>query len=217
MNIKELKKKYPKVEFYKLKKTPDNNPFTLNNLDDFFKLATKVVYFEEYIDTETASYANYKSVLNVFVGTLPYSEKYEFEEYVKEYAFDELIKMCKCDGYDTITLYGLEVDVMYEDEEYGLDALDVRKVFDKLKELYRVYSSEKKNQSELKKQEIQNLIDSYSEKYANASSKSARENIITEIQLILKDRYGLDGRSDSRASKASLRMNYESYILKQEN
>ena len=50
---------------------------------------------------------------------------------------------------------------------------------------------------------------SYKEEYLQAETKTAKEEIIKKVQMELKNKFNLDGRSDDRAKKIAIKTLYE--------
>ena len=209
-----LKKKYPEVEFFEMKNSPRKEFIQLSNFEDFIKLNKRVGYVKEKVDAETVSDMNLQSLLSTYCDGLPYRYRNDFRDYICVDVPSKIEEICRGRDCVEFSFYGFDIDVMYSDDE------NCRLTFERFKEakeeldvIYEAYILEREREIEERNSEISELIDSYKEKYYNAHSKTEKSNIISQVQMLLKENYGLDGRSDYRSSKAYLKMKYEAHIL----
>lgn len=55
MKISDIRKNYPNIKYYKLKKCPNKSMLEIEKINDFFELTNLVGYFESEINGEDAS------------------------------------------------------------------------------------------------------------------------------------------------------------------
>lgn len=211
MKISELQKKYPNKEFYCLQAEPSYKHPKLEKLEDMMLLTNKIGYIETELSADEASYANYKYIVNDFERTLSYKILREFDEYLNnEYEKkSKLEKMCKCEGFTQITLYGLDTYVMYCESSMGLDSIDVDKVYEGLSEALENFYEKKEKIEKEKDEEIHRLILAGKDKYLISTTAKDKEDVVRDVQMKLRLKLGLDGRTDSRASKLYIKNIYE--------
>ena len=210
MTINELKRKYPSARFFKMKKMPDSGAVSLESLDDVMELASLFGYMEDVIDSESASELMWESLLRLYTRELSFEERHAFMSYARENITPKLKKICDRDGYTVVTLYGIDCNVMYEEDHDSLEQSVLDEALAELNKLrdrrYRMLEDEQNQRDEA----IEQVIDGYCEEYSEAVTKKDKEDVIRKVQLKLKVEFNLDGRSDSRASKIYLKMRYES-------
>lgn len=209
MNINEIKNRFPSTRFYKLREEPEKEFLKLDHIDDLTDLTSKIGYFEVRIESEEVSELNLKSVIQVYSQNLSFSDRIEFINYLDENKSKQLKDLCHSPGYTSIRLYGLDIDVMYDDEESGIDFVDVVLVEKELDLLYRIFCEKKENDLKTREQEVSNLIESYKTKYMLANSNKDREEVVKTVQLTLREKFGLDGRADPKYTKLSLKLYFE--------
>ena len=212
--IKDLKKKYPGVEFFEMRNSPRKEFIHLAKFEDFFKLNKRVGYIEEKIDAEAVSEMNLDSLLNAYCEGLPYRYRSEFKDYIYEDVPAKIEKICRGRDCVEFSFYGLDVEVMASSDESC--KLDFKKFAEAKKELDAIYDGyriEKDREEEERNNEISELIESYKERYFNSRTKTEKNSVISQVQVLLREKYGLDGRADYRSSKSYLQMKYEGYIL----
>ncbi|HIX07978.1 MAG TPA: hypothetical protein H9741_05880, partial [Candidatus Borkfalkia faecipullorum] len=135
-------------------------------------------------------------------------------EYVKENISIKLKNLIENIAH-TVTnlyLYGIDAPIMFGDEEEDCNLLsedELEKGIAEIEKIYNKYNSSLKKEQEKRDKEIIDCILSYKEEYLQAETKTAKEEIIKKVQLELKNKFNLDGRSDNRAKKIAIKELYE--------
>lgn len=88
-------------------------------------------------------------------------------------------------------------DIPYPIENYEQGIEEVKKIFNE-------YENSLKESENNKKQEIKDFILTYKQEYLKAESNTAKEKLLKIIQYNLREKFGIDGRSDSIASKIGI-------------
>ena len=219
MNINDLINNHPEICFYKLSKSPGDRIFQLDNIDDLFKLTKVVGYFETRVSSKETIELAYQTAIDMFLHSLPRDEAYFFKRYVNEHEA-QLQELCKVDGNDEYIVYefhALDFSAFCEIIPNKPKEIDLDSIMTELERMYKMYifqiqeeNAKRNREKEIQDSKIDVLIDSFRERYINAVSKRAKDEIIQEVRIELKKQFGLDGRSDYRASSAHLRSVYES-------
>ena len=230
MNITEIRRKYPNVKFYKVKKTPIQSMFVMERLEDFFDLCQNVAYTEIYIDNDTARESILKSLVGIYFENVdPDVSIYkkfdiEFSNYLNENMSGYLNELLENKEHTLITLYGINMDIMYEvDEDFNISEAEFSMGLKEIDKIYQQYAREKKKieeEMELERVEkearirnrdndIREYILSYKEKYRQLKTKVEKEDLIKMLQLELKNKFNVDGRNDYRVSKIAIKKIYE--------
>jgi hypothetical protein len=210
MKIDELKLQFPTVRFYRLATKPEFGVLQLDKIEDLMDLTSQIAYFESEIDAEFATRMNIESVLETYIDKVPYMEKREFERYFCMNVTDKFEKLCAIDGHTTLDLYAIGQNISYCETKGALSKESFEKALKELDRMYDVFCETKQKEEEKKNKDVDALIDSYKEKYCNARTKKEKEDLITEIQMRLKEKFQMDGRADYKASKAYLRVRFDS-------
>lgn len=212
MTIQNLKEKNPEVEFYKLKDEPKDKAPCLAKMEDIFNLSKKIGYVETVFNSEDATELCYNLVIDFYKNNLNFEERRSFEFFLAESPPEDIMKLCKCQAYSNLKLYGLDFQVRYDEDKSVLDQIDVDKVLQSLNEFYTAFLREKSTEFDKSMQEkdekIHKLIFSCKDKYNHAETKKEKEAVIREVQMKLKKDFDMDGRSDYRASKAYIISKY---------
>lgn len=211
MKITELKKQYPSVKFYELKEQPKTSKFVLKKIEDLLDCEKSIGYFEINIDSEMAREINLKSMIDTYIEQLSYAEGKAFAKYLDEHISAKLENLVQHKPYTVLCLYGLGCDVMCEDDndERFIDEDSFNAGMKEIDSLHKSFEQEMSAKAENRRLGIMNCIMSYKDKYKQATTKSEQEEIIRKIQFELKDKFGLDGRSDTRASKVFIKAQFE--------
>ena len=211
MKITELKKQYPSVKFYELKEQPENSKFVLKKIEDLLDLEKNISYFEINVSSEMAREITLKSMMDAYIDQLSYADGRVFANYLEEHISTKLDKLIQHKPYTVLCLYGLGCDVMCEEDnnERFIDEDSFNAGMKEIDNLHKNFEQELSAKMETRRIGIMNCIMSYKDKYKQATTKSEQEEIIRKIQFELKDKYGLDGRSDGRASKVFIKTQFE--------
>lgn len=210
MTIETLKKSYPNVLLIELNSAPSTDKFfEIKNIDDFFKLTSKVGYKI----FKTQSDDTQKMAINVCLDefynrSTVYYSKQRFCDYV--YAYIEkhdnctLKKIFPAYEYMQLTLYALDYDFMFYINDTPYPDENHIQGINELKKLYSEFENSLKEEQEIKKKQIKDSILKYKQEYEEAKSNLARETVIKKIQYELRESFGVDGRSDPLASKTGI-------------
>ena len=211
MKITELKKQYPSVKFYELKEQPKTSKFVFKKIEDLLDLEKNISYFEINVSSEMAREITLKSMIDAYIEQLSYADGRAFANYLEENISTKLDKLIQHKPYTVLCLYGLGCDVMCEEDnnERFIDEDSFNAGMKEIDNLYKNFKQELSDKMETRRIGIMNCIMSYKDKYKQATTKSEQEEIIRKIQFELKDKYGLDGRSDTRASKVFIKAQFE--------
>ncbi len=211
MKITELKKQYPNIKFYELKEQPKTTKFIFKSIEDLLDLEKSIGYFEINISSEMAREITLKSMIDTYIENLSYAESKAFVKYIEEHISAKLDKLIQHKPYTVLSLYGLGCDAMCEEDndERFIDEESFNAGMQEIDTLHTNFEQEMSSKMETRRLGIINCIMSYKDKYKQATTKSEQEEIIRKIQFELKDKYGLDGRSDTRASKVFIKTQFE--------
>ena len=216
MEIKELKRKYPKNEFYQLKAYPQCQYPKLENLEDMLSLSKKVGYIEVTLTAEETSDVNYTCVIETFLNKLQ-EKRVNVEKYHAFRRFlnndlditNRLQGLCKSKGWSSLALFGLDFNVMYEEEKSGEGLFDEDIVLKELDNIFEIWSANSEKSEKEQDKNIHDIILCEKERYMQASTMKEQEMIIREVQMKIKLKYNIDGRQDIRANKAYIKAIYE--------
>ena len=133
--------------------------------------------------------------------------KHSYKNVIHEYdELEKIKKLCHRKSGVLIWLYSIEKNISWSSMP-DLDD-DIPKSLEKEFDLYLKNFRENQEADKKKREsEILMLIKSYQKVYDESRTQKAKDEIINEIQLLLKEKYGLDGRADRIASKASIKFN----------
>lgn len=216
MKISDLKKDYPQIRFYELIEYPRTNIPLIKRMEDFLEL-TKIVGYKEFeTSKEEASEIYLNIAVDLYLKISPnekylsfnYPEKDSFMEFINENFTKSLKKLITCESYTTLSLYGIDISVGFE-EDYPYANANFDDILAELDNLHKRYEQKLSDMKEEWNTKIISCIMSYKEKYLNSTTKSEQDEIIRRVQLELKDKFGLDSRSDSRAKKIFIKTQYE--------
>jgi len=213
MTLQDLMEQHQNIRFFEIEET--NSPkyrFHLKELDDLFAISKNVAYKVIDVDSDTATSMAMDMVIQSYIEKRQMLSGYDPDiADFKQYVFDhsgKLEKLCQRMGYQRILLYSMEYSAFHEiyiseNTEPDWDGIDrelanLRKKFDEVK----MEIANKRNR------EINELIDSYKTSYLDAKTKSQQREILQTIALQLKETFGLDPRSDYRATAVYIRSRY---------
>ena len=223
MRISDLEKKYPNIKFYKLKQKPQREFFIVEKLEDFAELLSVAGYVEIEIIEEEARNNLLGKMMRSYIENILYPRGIDtvskvwlvtLFEYVKENISIKLKNLIENIAH-TVTnlyLYGIDAPIMFGDEEEDCNLLsedELDKGISEIEKIYNKYNGSLKKEQEKRDKEIIDCILSYKEEYLQAETKTAKEEIIKKVQLELKNKFNLDGRSDNRAKKIAIKELYE--------
>lgn len=223
MRISDLEKKYPNIKFYKLKQKPQREFFIVEKLEDFAELVSVAGYVEIEINEEEARNNLLGKMMRSYIENILYPRGIDtvskvwlvtLFEYVKENISIKLKNLIENIAH-TVTnlyLYGIDAPIMFGDEEEDCNLLsedELDKGISEIEKIYNKYNGSLKKEQEKRDKEIIDCILSYKEEYLQAETKTAKEEIIKKVQLELKNKFNLDGRSDNRAKKIAIKELYE--------
>ena len=223
MRISDLEKKYPNIKFYKLKQKPQREFFIVEKLEDFAELVSVAGYVEIEINEEEARNNLLGKMMRSYIENILYPRGIDtvskvwlvtLFEYVKENISIKLKNLIENIAH-TVTnlyLYGIDAPIMFGDEEEDCNLLsedELEKGIAEIEKIYNKYNSSLKKEQEKRDKEIIDCILSYKEEYLQAETKTAKEEIIKKVQMELKNKFNLDGRSDDRAKKIAIKTLYE--------
>ena len=179
MKIEEIKNEYPDVRFYEISVAPKQGFVRLKYLKDIIELADKIGYIETVTDARTASELNFRAVVNAYERTLPYDSGFLAYLEENEIKTHRLREICSCEEYTSCQLFGLCTAVSYEDDENGLETVDLEEAEAELDRLYEECRRKKETDRAKKEKAINNLLAEYKNKYNEATYKKDKEKIIT--------------------------------------
>ena len=223
MRISDLEKKYPNIKFYKLKQAPRRDFFMVEKIEDFAELVSVAGYIEIEINEEDARDDHLRDLTKAYIENMIYPRRigtvFEgqvliFFEYVKKNMSSELLQIIEGKSH-TVTnlyLYGIDTPIMFGDEEEDCKLLsedELDKGISEIEKIYNKYNGSLKKEQEKRDKEIIDCILSYKEEYLQKKTKTAKEEIIKKVQMELKNKFNLDGRSDDRAKKIAIKTLYE--------
>jgi hypothetical protein len=211
MHIEDLKKQFPQVSFYKLKSSPESKDYLqLSNPEDLFELSSKIAYYEYDTDPELAR----NTAINLLVKTLdlPRFEDIDFCSYLEEHITSKLNKLLSFPIQTILELYGLDINVSYQTPMHWWDTNEQNEAIAEVNVVFQSYRRKKDEITNLeiqKEKEVDAFIDSYKERYLNEATKSGKEEILREVQLYVKEKFGLSAQSREKLTKISLKLRYE--------
>lgn len=216
MRFEDIKNLFPQAKYYKLKKRPAKSMLQIEKMEDYFQLTQRVGYFEIRIEKEAASQLFLESLVESYLHSVhpgigpqhPLSLK--FLDFVNEHMPDELRLILETESITFIDLYGIDLDVMFEDERDGTFLSD--ETFEQglniMSDIFETYKKDLDKQAEERENEINVFILSFKDEYLQLKSKADKEDFIKKVQVELKKKFNIDSRSDYRVSKASIRILY---------
>ncbi|GEM_PF-3554057 len=215
-NIKNLIKMHPQHTFFELNAAPNDKYLSLANLDDLFKLSTKIGYFVEHFTAQEEAELFLDNMCEVFnknffdKGIVEPSDRFTFNKYVADKE-DEFIKDIKFKARTTLTLIGIDTGVKYYSDGGRNENVEetLAKALPIFQRLYDDFKREQKEQARQLEENILNCISTYKKAYTDAYSIREKERIITKVQLELKAKYKITSSSDYRANKEFIRSQYE--------
>lgn len=217
MKISDIQKNYPDKKYYKLKKCPNKSMLVIEKITDFFELTNLVGYFESEISGKDASDSILDSIIESYLVSVyswidtrnPIYK--DFVAYVNQHISNKLKSIVNADTYTITNLYGIDIDIMYEDEgssfiiteeEFQEGIVEVCKIF-------TMYNEERERKIETRQNEIEQCILSFKNEYLQLKTKIDKEDFIKKVQVELKKQFDTDGRSDYRVTKAFIKKIYE--------
>lgn len=204
MKIEELKKRYPDVKFYELTDVPSKG-VKLKNLKDFLELVKVVGYVAEEIDGDEASEAALEDLITDYsCKHFSRSEVDNFIGFVEDNLTKELKKLTTCKEYTSFQLFGLDIDVMYA-ENHSIKADDYKIAIVELEHIREKYQAQLEEEKKNFDEKVKACIMGYKDEFEQAKNKTEKEEVIKKIQWDLKMQYGLNARSDDRATSMGIK------------
>lgn len=213
-NIKDLIKMHPQHTFFELNAAPNDKYLSLANLDDLFKLSTKIGYFVEHFTAQDEAELFLNNMYDVYINydkrIVEPSDRFAFDKYVANKE-DEFIKDIKFKARTTLTLIGIDTGVKYYSDGGRNENAEetLAKALPIFQRLYGDFKKEQNEQARQLEENILNCISTYKKAYTEAYSIREKERIITKVQLELKAKYKITSSSDYRANKEFIRSQYE--------
>ncbi len=214
MEISELIKKYPNKTFVELNDFPNGDSFyvyEIKELSDFISLANLIGYYISETDEDEAIDLNFSSIIDSWINYNKISYEYstKFRETIEDAFYNdelpELTDICNKGAFSNLALYDLEKRICWTEDNGGMDFEEWKKAVVIINELFDKFKEDFDEEEQRRKNEIQAFIEGYKNKYNCSKNKTEKNELINEIQHRLKELYGLDGRSDSIASKTGLK------------
>ena len=217
MEISDIRKNYPNKKYYKLKKCPNKSMLEIDKINDFFELTNLVGYFESKISGEDASDSILSTLIESYLVSIyswidmrnPIYK--DFFAYVNENISNKLQSIIRADTYTVTKLYGIDIDIMYEDEE-GHSFISEEKFHEGMAEISKIftmYNEERERKIKTRQNEIERCILSFKNEYLQLKTKVDKEEFIKRVQVELKKQFDIDGRNDYRVTKAFIKKMYE--------
>ena len=217
MNISDIQKNYPNKKYYKLRKCPNKSMLEIEKIADFFELTNLVGYFESQISGKDASDSILDSIIEAYLVSVyswidtrnPIYK--DFVAYVNEHISNKLRYIVRADTYTITNLYGIGIDIMYEDEASGsmISEEEFKEGMAEVSKIFTMYNEERERKQEMRQNEIEKCILRFKNEYLQLKTKTDKEEFIKKVQVELKKIFDADGRSDYRFTKAFNKKMYE--------
>lgn len=215
MRIADLKEKYPNVKFYELKQNLNKNYLVLKKIEDFIDIVKIVGYTEVEIDEKEACDRILMGLVESYVDNLKYPGYINnisrlsievFLDFIKKNITKNLKKIIENKGYTITNLFGIDIAVMYEDEDGGaiISEEDFNSGLNEIDKLYKIYKKDLDKQKENHEKDVHNYILNFKETYLRAETKVKKDEILKSIQYELRKKFNMDARSDPEATKAAI-------------
>ena len=207
--IEYFEKQYQNVRFYELVSEPKGEYPEIKNVADFFDLATKVGYTVENFDEESSSqYALFHVVSSYLEDKNILMRTVDFMDYVNSNMTVRLKETIPSCPFSVFSFWGLDIRVQCAvfSDYTELSSEKVKAAYQELGKIYNKYIKAQELQKQDSDNKIQECILSYKNKYAQATTKTAQAEIVAQVQIVLKQKFNLDGRGDVRASKEYIKM-----------
>lgn len=215
MRIADLKEKYPNVKFYELKQNLNKNYLVLKKIEDFIDIVKIVGYTEVEIDEKEACDRILMGLVESYVDNLKYPGYINnisrlsievFLDFIKKNITKNLKKIIENKGYTITNLFGIDIAVMYEDEDGGaiISEEDFNSGLNEIDKLYKIYKKDLEKQKENREKDVHNCILNFKEMYLHAETKVRKDDIVKRVQYELRNKFNMDARSDPEASKAAI-------------
>lgn len=215
MRVADLKEKYPNVKFYELKQNLNKNYLVLKKVEDFIDIVKIVGYTEVEINEKEARDRILMGLVESYVDNLKYPGYISnisrlsievFLDFINKNLTKNLKKIIENRGYTITNLYGIDIAVMYEDEDSGaiISEEDFDSGLNEIDKLYKIYKKDLDKQKENREKDVHNCILNFKEMYLQAETKVKKDDIVKRVQYELRKKFNMDGRSDPEACKAAI-------------